>query len=102
MIDLDELEKLEKEATPGPWEWRAGEEYEIHAKAQEEYPKHWGDSDDDGNPLTVKVVESDGGYYGPIDEDGRLIVALRNALPEMIKELRYLRQTVETCAWDYI
>jgi hypothetical protein len=91
MTDLDLLEKLEKRATPGPWEWRT-DRREIHARAQEEYPAHPGDWDDDEDRIaTVRVVESDGGAYGPTDADATLIVAMRNALPEMLEEMRAMR-----------
>lgn len=66
MIDLDELTRLEKAATPGRWnllEWRdlvavGG------AQAAEAYTKG----------------------------DGELLVALRNAAPALIAELRVLRK----------
>lgn len=61
MIDLDELEKLEKEAiSDGPW-WSEGSF--IYA----------------GHGPLVDVYD---------ETDAALIVAARNALPEMIEELK--------------
>lgn len=59
MIDLDELERLEKAATPGPWGFR-----------------------------TVDIADPD---HIP---DAALIAAMRNALPELLRELKVARGCV--------
>jgi hypothetical protein len=64
---LDELERLEKEATPGPWEYFANG--------------------------TLSGQYSDLAC-GLLDEEGILIAAMRNALPELIRLAR-IGQAVE-------
>lgn len=84
MVDLDELERLEREATPGPWEW-----YGISLKA--------------GRVEVLGPGESDSFGYGTIDvadADQDLIAAARNALPELIAELRTLRARVDEMERD--
>lgn len=71
MIDLNELERLMAEATPGPWEVSECDDLHaagIHA-AEEKHP------------------------FGTTsaNEEARLIVAAVNALPNLIRELRELR-----------
>lgn len=80
MTTLDELERLEKAATPGPWE--ANAEATIN-----------------GEPIEYRgyVEHVNGTVFRPgvnnrlAEADAALIAAARNALPEMIKELRALR-----------
>lgn len=94
-LDLDELERLEREATPGPW-------------------KHW-DADgvawDDPKACGYDSRENGRGapYYctGPRTEsdtqagrDAALIAAARNALPELLAEVRKLRLAVNAWAGD--
>lgn len=61
-IDLDELERLEKEATPGPWEYL--------------WIDNYGDD--------LKIARSDDSVL-ITNQDNALIAALRNALPELIR-----------------
>lgn len=78
MVDLDELERLEREATPGPWEWNG-----IAIEA--------------GRTDVLAPGESNSFGYGTIhiaEEDQNLIAALRNAAPSLFAELRTLRARV--------
>ena len=86
MIDLDELARLEREATPGPWNAEVG-------------------SDDESadwravGPRCVPPAGSDGraevdGEQGCAQEqqaqrDAALIAAMRNALPELLRIARW-------------
>ena len=73
MIDLNELERLERDATPAPWMFTP--------------------SIGDHKCGYLKRKSSDGFDYRDflsITEDGDLIVALRNAAPEMIARIRQL------------
>lgn len=79
MIDLDELEKLEPDATPAPWcvkvrSCRCGScpTSEIRATV-------------DGSPNCSLIVEDC--FSNCFDAD--LIIALRNAAPELIKLARW-------------
>ena len=78
-IDLDELERLEREATPGPWvAWRSEIFPGSDAKAYDE------DS----------IVCCEGQEGVARHANAALIVAARNALPELIRELKELREEV--------
>lgn len=85
MIDLDKLERLEREATPGPWDlWDLEERGAGY------------------NILAERVIDFGGGLEAvhslslcritEMDRDGKanldLLIALRNAAPAMIAELR--------------
>ena len=75
MVDLDKLERLEREATPGPWEWNG-----IAIEA--------------GRTDVLAPGESNSFGYGTIhiaEEDQNLIAALRNAAPALFAELRAAR-----------
>lgn len=72
MIDLDELERLDREATPGPWKI-----------AITKFPS--GDSEWEYQLATER------GHAATPYSDFALIVAARNALPDLIAELRMLR-----------
>ncbi len=68
MTDIDALQKLLDEATPGPWEANEGR-LGVHSIAVTDY----------------EIAEQ-------VDEtDAALIVAAVNALPELIRELRTFR-----------
>lgn len=95
-VDLDELERLEKAATPGPWLEHDGNVCVDSEPTVTRYPS--------GATLTS--------YPGPVavlsgtpigyensslscsDEDRRLVIAARNALPALIAELRELRYRI--------
>lgn len=68
MYDLDELERLEKAATPAPWE--GTKDFKLVYKEWDHFL--W--------------------YVLEIEENINYIVALRNAAPEMIADLRLLKQ----------
>lgn len=92
-VDLDELEKLEAKATPGPW----GADYDRTTDAE----KH-GEFD---NGFTGKIEAPGHPDWSVVSEwseapDCRLIVALRNAAAPMIAELKELRQDVKTFQFD--
>jgi hypothetical protein len=77
MIDIDDLEKKEKAATPGEW---------IH--------NQFYDAILDGNvewPMYSKICEEPTGMKDQINSDFSLIVALRNNAREIIDELRILQ-----------
>lgn len=73
MIDLDELERLEKAATPGTLRTVTGGDGETTISIM--------------RPPTRGFVP-----WRPTDEDLELLVAARNALPKLIIELRCLRE----------
>lgn len=75
MVDLDELERLEREATPGPWKI-----------AITKFPS--GDSEWEYQLATER------GHAATPYSDFALIVAARNALPDLIAELHTLRARV--------
>jgi hypothetical protein len=69
-LDLDELERLEREATPGPWDMcRFGPDVVVHGTGWSLY-RH----------------------------DREFVVAARNALPALLAELRALRVVAEAAA----
>lgn len=79
LFDLDELERLEKAATPGEW---------LH----DEDPRPSGtDQIIDDRDLTICFMSlPTGDQY----DNAALIVALRNAAPEIIAELRAQAQRI--------
>ncbi len=79
MISLEELKRLHKEATQGPWQ--TTEDNEIETVARE-----YKDPELNGIPLQ-NIVTTDGGYYPPNPEDADLIVYLRNHCEDIIKIL---------------
>lgn len=90
MIDLEELERLEKAATSGPWETRLGDEFgktDMLIMAPE-----------NPEPNAIEVVVRNKNPFDYIDPEYKanfdLIVALRNAAPELIAELRQARQAL--------
>ena len=85
--DLQELERLLAEATPGPWAFNSYSTV-LSAPRVQEYEI------DDTVETNVCVVPREGrGDLGTPQgqKDGDLIAAMRNALPELIAELRELR-----------
>lgn len=105
-VDLDELERLEKEAFCAPWdalsmEW--GEEGEATGNWFAHGPTH----------ERHECEECDGvGWCDPCAEDNeegamndaKLLATTRNALPALISELRAAREVVSRaqvlCAWN--
>ena len=79
---VERLERLEREATPGPWRW---EGLGDHGFPQRVYGRN-ADPSDGTYPLVV--MES---YWGDADTpppDTELIVAMRNAFPALLSQLR--------------
>lgn len=101
MVDLDELERLEREATPGPWGLWEGRLYIFAGPAEENSPGRL-----KGTRVTIchedfliregeyQLVAKLGHAVGTPESDFNLIVAARNALPDLIAELRTLRARV--------
>jgi len=71
-ISLSELEKLEREATPGPW--KRDKDYDVVTVARNEQGKH-------------RLVAGSYSCF-PDVADSAFIAASRNALPELIAALR--------------
>ncbi len=83
---LAELERLEREATPGPWGCEADGDYEEIAELFGQAVRG------DGKSSTVILSQC-----CPLP-DAALIVAARNALPDLLAEVRRLRAIVDACA----
>lgn len=90
-VDIDELERLDKEATPGPWK-----DVLTQAGIRHIEPGEW----------SKEICALYGGSHDTGDiENSSLIVAIRNALPAIIAELkagRALRHALgrlEPVAW---
>lgn len=75
MIDLDELERLDKAATPEPWRFQ-----------------HMVNGQD-----TRGLYDLNNYFFAKCDslDNGAFIAAMRNALPHLIKELKELRFRIE-------
>ena len=86
-LDLDELERLHKAATPEPWkpnEW-SGEDGGWVAVGPHHEPsdipmEDWGDNDDEPGERLHKLAKA----------DSALLVALRAAFPELLARARRL------------
>lgn len=92
MLDLDRLERIVAKATPGPWEWFEGELRPSSWIALKTAARKAEGYDDPVGLYERAIVETDDGYYGPGEADRDLIVALRNAVPELIAEIKRLRE----------
>jgi len=80
MIDLDKLEQLEKAATPGPWVSVLRSLCTIKDCRADAYG-------------IVKPTEDGDCIFQ--DGNAELIAAVRNALPELLAEIRRLRQELK-------
>lgn len=80
--DLDELERLEKLATPGPWSTAPDDDNRSRSQGVWAGP---------GGPWDEPIIKTDSGVYPPDQVDADLIVAARNALPALIRDLRAAR-----------
>lgn len=81
--ELEELERLEQDATPGPWVFRddsCGEYRVLGPDCKLVFNKDFGG-------LRRHLMP-------PHEEDARLFVAARNALPSLLAEVRELRAIV--------
>ncbi len=82
--ELAELERLEKAATPGPWS-EYGRPQPTYAVEIDLAP-----ADEEGTSTPVLKFC----YFGQVDNgfaDAEFVVAVRNALPSLLAELRELR-----------
>ena len=84
-IDLDELETLDKAATPGPWGLQTEKEMGDYGSVTGEYLTGI------GTRLCEVVVYNDD-YGNQVVQNGQLIAALRNAAPALLAEVRRLRE----------
>jgi len=105
MIDIDKLEALEKEAIPSPWISIKGCLDRAPTGYDPSTHKNWiaySLEDICRNPICFGVV-GEGGQSDCAFTKGNaeFIVAMRNALPELLAEVRRLRQ-VEKWADAYI
>jgi len=89
-LDLNELERLEKSATPGPWEGPWGDTHTV-AAFEGELNEHSLTNDPRGDAFPVTQ------YTQP--NDAALIAALRNALPELLRRLRAAEADAERYRW---
>lgn len=111
MVDLDELERLEREATPGPWELWEEHLYIFAGPAEENGPGCLKgarvticEADFDDGEWEYQQAAERGNAVGSPESDFNLIAAARNALPDLLAELRTLRARVaemerDAAAW---
>ncbi len=88
--ELSALERLEREATPGPWEWQTGCSW-----------RRIGSAGESGNVLCPMNARYDNHPdLACREEDGEYIAALRNAAPRLLSELLALREENERLRRD--
>jgi hypothetical protein len=75
-LDLDKLERLEREATAGPW-------YK-HAPNSGLYT----DADQEGHDAALILSHGIGAGYMKRDEDAAFIAGIRNAAPALVARAR--------------
>jgi len=93
MIDLDAIEKLLAEATPGPWV------VDGPTENSESYDCYYVRAED-----RLPVAETDGWSWAGTPEDGkdaRVIAALRNAAPTLLALARAGRRLAECAEAGY-
>lgn len=93
---LAELERLEQAAMPGPWTWCGADLY-PDAGVEDERFAHQRLQRHDG----VRITVLERGFV----IDLLLIVAARNALPELLAEVRRLqacREALRICLAEYV
>lgn len=81
MIDLEELERLAKAATPGPWKVDDLNNIRIAPK---------------GRPIVATIHDCED--YLPRMADAQYITAACNAVPELIQRIRELEAEVDLLA----
>ncbi len=83
VIDLEELERLLRVGTPGPWERSTNPSRDTR----------WVNAAEGDRDIVCDLDEAD---VSPAQQwdNAALIVALRNAVPELIAEIRSLKETV--------
>lgn len=87
MIDLDALERLLAEATPGPWTHDTPY-YGSHVDSVAHY-----------RTATFDPNQADGVGTFSNGPDAALIVLLRNTAPALIQEVRRLREAEREAGW---
>lgn len=90
--ELDQLEALEKAATPGPW-FVGKDMPQGGVSAVKHFGKdpYTGKSLGRGEYCLIEALPGDDGFFEQ-SEDGALVRAARNALPKLIAELREHRR----------
>lgn len=109
-LDLDEIEKACAAATPGPWVWAEGRE--MRAPTMDLELKGITKTDDwhmrpemvarikELEPRRGAIIETDGGCYGPCDEDAHFIANARAWVPALVEEVRRLRENLDAKAQE--
>lgn len=101
--DLDELERMVAEATPGPWR--------VYGKAVPYSRRQKSPFDDCGAGIMADDVhiiiggeqDEQGGAVGILrNEDARLIATVVNALPALIERVRRAEEALKPLAEAYI
>ena len=90
-VDLDELDRLEKAATPGPW---CSVDYARFCVVQAGHD--YGDRDL-FNETSINFPNSENFRWR---ENGKLAAAARNALPGLIRELREARKLLRDACME--
>lgn len=94
-LDMHRLEALDSAGTKAPWhvrygigKWRAreGRCHGISVKTDAE-AEAWAHSNDD-ELWPTDIIETDSGCYGPSSDDAELLVAARNAVPQVVAIVR--------------
>lgn len=92
---IAKLEELLGKATPGPWVVERGGIDLISVDGiytRDEIKKHNANS---SWKERIKIVETDGGYYPPGEDDAELICLLRNSIQDLLDERKRLREGLE-------
>ena len=87
MIDLDELERLAKAATPGPWKEGRHDMFSIVEGAHAKYIY--------ANSIPVAISTGEEKDCERVLADARYIAAACNAVPELIARIRELEQELD-------
>lgn len=116
--ELTELERMEKAATAGPWQWMKSyevgyktdpeDEWDADAEPRHYTEKHWAISDPvscaAGRVTDVRLVsrscsEPRGGFGFLDSPNVQIVTALRNAAPRVLAELRRRRGESDASRW---
>lgn len=88
---LDELERLEKKATPGPWvRWNVCPEDCVSCAEEGAYHGAQDSIVPESDP-SHEIITCDSGCYGPGLHDANLICMLRNHAAELVALARRAR-----------
>lgn len=91
-FDIDKLERLEREATPGPWQADAVWDHEDEpTEAFCVGPGH--EIDRRGDPRLL--MDEEVAAFRAAERDAEFMSALRNAAPALFAELRAARERIE-------